>query len=57
VRLGLSDGAMTEVLGGELQEGQLVLIGTAGGASGGASGAAKGGAAKGGAGKAPGLPL
>lgn len=57
LRLGLSDGAMTEVVGGELQEGQLVLIGATGGASGGASGAAKGGAAKGGAGKAPGLPL
>lgn len=57
MRLGLSDGAMTEVLGGELQEGQLVLIGATGGATGGASGAAKGGAAKGGAGKAPGLPL
>ena len=57
LRLGLSDGAMTEVLGGELQEGQLVLIGATGGTSGGAGGAAKGGAAKGGAGKAPGLPL
>lgn len=55
LRLGLSDGAMTEVLGGELQEGQLVLVGATGGAAG-ASGA-KSGPAKAGAGKAPGLPL
>ena len=48
LRLGLSDGSMTEVLGGDLKEGQTVLIGTAGAPSGGAARASKG---------PPGLPI
>jgi len=55
LRLGLSDGAMTEVLGGDLTEGQQVLVGATGGAAG--TTGTKSGPAKGGAGKGPGLPL
>ncbi|MGH7308947.1 MAG: efflux RND transporter periplasmic adaptor subunit, partial [Candidatus Rokuibacteriota bacterium] len=34
VRLGISDGASTEVLSGDLTEGQEVIVGASGGASG-----------------------
>jgi HlyD family secretion protein len=52
VRLGLSDGASTEVVGGNLKEGDTVLIGTAGAAA-----PARGGGGAGGASKGPAMPV
>jgi HlyD family secretion protein len=44
VRLGISDGTNTEILGGDLKDGQEVLIGTIGAATAGRSGTGAGGA-------------
>jgi HlyD family secretion protein len=50
VVLGISDGASTEVISGELKEGQEVLVGTVGGPAGGRPGAAPAGGSGGGPG-------
>jgi len=53
VRLGLSDGASTQVVGGDLKEGDTVLIGTLGGSA----APVRGGGGGGGAAKGPAMPV